>query len=155
MHADQGISDIETGIRPDSQNRHRVFKPFPGSSGQGTAGLDPRYYPDDFITIAFGGFPFHDQRTVQVLAALESRGHAGFTTYFHHGFHHCFSIFIGGVMADGAAGDLTGTAADDQQFYRIKMRPVFLKQSGDSLLRLRRYLFCGDTHNGSILSGFP
>lgn len=34
MHTDQGLTDIETGIRPDRQNRHRVIKPFPGSSGR-------------------------------------------------------------------------------------------------------------------------
>ena len=64
----------------------------------------------------------HDERPIQMLAALESQSKSLFLCSFHQSRHDSRADFIGAVLADVSAADLARRATDDDEAPFSEMR---------------------------------
>ena len=89
---------------------------------EGAAGMQPR---DDrhFLIAALLCFAaLHDERPIQMLAALEGQSESLFLCSFHQSRHDSRADFIGAVLADVSAADLARRATDDDEAPFSEMR---------------------------------
>ena len=113
MHPDEGATDVQSCIRPDLLQRHRMPKRLVSGGGEGAARLGLGHHIDDLP--AGDRLVFHDQSPVQMLAALGSHVDA-------HGAEHTVKAPENGIRhlrcrpaSHLMPYHLTGTASDDHE----------------------------------------
>ena len=109
MHADQRAAYVQTGVGPDLLHRHRVAEGVIGGGGEGAARLGLGHHVDD-VQLGYR-LVLHDQRPVQVLAALGGDIHTHGAEHAVQPVENSLAHLRRGPAAHPAAHHLAGAAA--------------------------------------------
>ena len=115
VHPDHRKPDIESPVSLDLHHGDRVLEMIESIRREGAAGMQPG---DDrhFLIAALLCFAaLHDERPIQMLAALESQSKSLLLCSFHQSRHNSRADFIGAVLADVSAADLARRTTDDDE----------------------------------------
>ena len=157
VHSDQRATDIQTGISLDFLQGNRMTEAVIGGGGKGAARLGLGLHVHDLRTRH--GFVFHNQRTVQMLAALRGDINALRGEYAAQSIENGLSDLRRGPTAHALAHHLAGAAAHHNDLPRVKVRLIhqLLSCLGRLVLHLPKqvflFQFMHDTaHENSFLS---
>ena len=111
MHSDEGASDVDACVGADLLHRDGVFELLPTGGGPAAARMGTRHDADFLPAVFLSGFPFNNDRPVEVLTALCGQPDAVFSQHRCDAGIDSLCSLKARVLADVAADDLAGRAA--------------------------------------------